>query len=411
VLNSRPRIGFAALWQSARPSTWSHIPHNLLTGMLEADPAVIDLDLELRGLSRFAVRAMGARISKRRPVTLWRSVALTDWLVDQRLEVAADVAGIDVVFQIADLWHTDRPYVTYRDEYWGQIEQLHEEFGDMSVLGHPGFNPRHLRKRAQREDSLLRDAGAVVAFSEWAAAYLRDDLRLDPARIHVVPPGANVLQVDGLDEILDARVVRPHRRLLFVGVDFVRKGGPALLDAFEIVRSRRPDTTLTVAGPQKWPMAGPPGPGVEFVGRLSISETTAAFAEHDLFVMPSVFEPFGIAYVEAQANGLPCIGPARFAVPEIVKDGQTGRLVGSRDPEELAEAILAALDDDDLYRSTVEAVPSVRRRFRWDRAGRQAVEICRSVVACHSDTPDTTESPDGDAATTQLSEMRKTHDQ
>ncbi len=380
MLSPQPRIGFAALWQSERPSTWSHIPHNLLTGMREYDETVVDLDLELRGLSKFAVRAMGARISKRRPVTLWRSIALTDRLVDQRLEEAATAAQTDVVFQIADLWDTDRPHVIYRDEYWGQIEQLHDEIGDMSMLGHPGFNPRHLRKRTKRENSLLRDAGAVVAFSAWAAAYLRDDLRLEPHRIHVVPPGANVLQSDGLDRVIDARLVRPHRRLLFVGVDFARKGGTDLLEAFEIVRSRRPETTLTIAGPRKWPLAEGPGAGVDFVGRLSLSQTIDAFASHDLFVMPSLFEPFGIAYVEALANGLPCIGPNRFAVPEIVNDGHTGRLVGSRDPEELSEAILATLDDDDLYRSTADAVALCQRQYRWDRAGRQMVDICRSVA-------------------------------
>jgi glycosyltransferase involved in cell wall biosynthesis len=384
-MSPQPRIGFAALWQSPRPSTWSYIPQNLLAGMREYDPTVVDLDLELRGVSKFAVRAMGARLSKRRLVTLWRSIGLTDRLVDQRLEVAASAAQTDVVFQIADLWHTDRRYVTYRDEYWGQIEQLYDEVGDMSLLGHPGFHPRHLRKRMQRENSLLRDAGAVVAFSAWAAAYLRDDLGLDADCIHVVPPGANVMQSDGLDEVIDARLERPHRRLLFVGVDFVRKGGPALLEAFAIVRSHRPETTLTIAGPDAWPAADGPGAGVDFVGRLSISQTIAAFASHDLFVMPSVFEPFGIAYVEAQANGLPCIGPKRFAVPEIISDGQTGRLVGSRDPEELAAAIISTLDDDGLYRSTAKAVALCQQRYRWDRAGRQMVEICRSVAPNRSD--------------------------
>lgn len=407
MTSTQPRIGFAALWQSPRPSTWSYIPHNLLAGMREYDPTVVDLDLELQGVSKFAVRAVGARLNKRRPVTLWRSIGLTDRLVDQRLEVAAGAAQTDVVFQIADLWHTDRRYVTYRDEYWGQIEQLYDEVGDMSLLGHPGFHPRHLRKRKQRENSLLRDAGAVVAFSAWAAAYLLDDLQLEPHRIHVVPPGVNVMQSDGLDEVVDARLARPHRRLLFVGVDFVRKGGPTLLEAFQIVRSRRPDTTLTIAGPQTWPTADGPGEGVDFVGRLSISQTVAAFASHDLFVMPSVFEPFGIAYVEAQANGLPCIGPNRFAVPEIVNDGQTGRLVGSRDPEELAEAIIASLDDDDLYRSTAAAVALCQRRYRWDRAGRQMVEICRSVAAGRSDDPVAPRAEHGRDRMNPLSELRE----
>jgi glycosyltransferase involved in cell wall biosynthesis len=250
----------------------------------------------------------------------------------------------------------------------------------MATLGHPGMSARRLRDRRRREDDLLRGAAAIATLSRWSAGYLVDDLGLDPARVHVVPPAANALAADrGPGPADPSRQPRPHR-LLFVGRDFGRKGGRLLLDAFAVVRARRPEVTLTVIGPDRWPLDGTPPPGVEFLGRQPASRTATAFATHDLFVMPTVFEPYGIVYVEAIAAGLPCVAPAAWAIEEIVDDGRTGRLVAGRDAEHWAGEIAAALDDEALYASTAAEAPHVRAHFRWDRVAHQMVEICTRAV-------------------------------
>lgn len=63
------------------------------------------------------------------------------------------------------------------------------------------------------------------------------------------------------------------------------------------------------------------------------------------FVMPSVFEPFGVVFVEAMHYGLACIGADTCAMPEIIEDGVSGMLVKVGDVEELASAMMELAGD------------------------------------------------------------------
>jgi glycosyltransferase involved in cell wall biosynthesis len=365
------RVGFAALWDRPRAATWSHVPLNLLTAM-QAHGDVIDLDIELPPPARLAARALGARWNDGRPVTLWRSEGLTDVLVERRVRAAALSADVDVVFEMADLATPEVPFVSYRDVYWGQIEALVERGHAPTILGHPGMSRARLRRRREREDALLRSAAAVVTFSHWSASYLLDELTLPTETVHVLRPGINVT--------VGCAPGGPtgQNRLLFVGRDFERKGGPLLLEAFEIVRRRRPDATLTIAGPSR--LRQPIPDGVDFVGPLSTEAVAEAFTSHDLFVMPSAFEPFGIAFVEALAAGLPCIVPDRCAAPEIISDSVTGRLVGSDRPEDWADAIVDTLGDTNIFENTTRAARAATATYEWCRAGRDAVRICHDAL-------------------------------
>jgi len=82
---------------------------------------------------------------------------------------------------------------------------------------------------------------------------------------------------------------------------------------------------------------------VIFLGeRRDIADCLSAM---DVFVMPSVWETFGIAAVEAMAVGVPVVAYAVGGLTEVVQDGQTGLLVDHRDPNLLADRILEIIDD------------------------------------------------------------------
>ena len=165
-----------------------------------------------------------------------------------------------------------------------------------------------------------------AASSEWAAAGL-ERMGVHPDRIRVLPPGID----------LDAWQPAPRHagkiiRLLFVGADFERKGGPMLLEA---VRSRSDRYELDIVThaeipPAAWYRVHRAGPNSELLRRL--------YAEADVFVLPTRAECFGVAAIEAMASGLPVVMGDVGATREIIDDGVTGFVIPPR-ADELARVL------------------------------------------------------------------------
>ncbi len=193
-----------------------------------------------------------------------------------------------------------------------------------------------------REAALYRGASTLACLSENVARSLVRDYGVDRGRIAVVGGGANVFP-DAAPRRDDGKTV------VFVGKDFARKGGPILLDAFARLRRRTPKARLLVAGPPAPERRRIP-PGVFFLGRVSFAELPALFSQSTVFALPTLREPFGIAFLDAMACGLPCVGTRIEAVPEIVREGETGLLVPPGDPVPLALALERLLGDPPLAR-------------------------------------------------------------
>lgn len=210
-----------------------------------------------------------------------------------------------------------------------------------------------------REGALYRGAAAVACFSENVARSMIRDYGVDPARVEVVGAGANVFpeQAPRRDD---------GRTIVFAGVDFARKGGRVLLEAFARVRRAFPKARLLVAGPPV-PRAAPTG--VAFLGFVPTDELPALLAQATLFALPTLAEPFGIAYLDAMACGVPCVGTRIEAVPEIVRDGVTGLLVPPGDPAALAGAL------ERLLRDPAEARAMGARGRAWVSAGALWVHV------------------------------------
>ena len=91
-----------------------------------------------------------------------------------------------------------------------------------------------------------------------------------------------------------------------------------------------------------------------------------------MFVLPSLYEPFGMVLLEAMAHGLPCIGTKVGAMPEIIADGETGLLVPPVDASALADALERLLTNHDVRRRMGLAGRSrLEEQFTWNRTVRR----------------------------------------
>jgi len=225
----------------------------------------------------------------------------------------------------------------------------------------------------RREAATYRGAAALATFSEHAARSVVRDYGADPSRVHVVGAGANALPLEVVHSD-DGETV------LFIGRDFARKGGPVLLDAFARLRRVRPRARLLVAGPSR-PLGLPEG-AVQ-LGPVPLERVPSLFAQATVFALPTLHEPFGIAFLDAMACAVACVGTRVEAVPEIVEDGRTGTLVPPGDPVALAEALRALLGDRDRARAMgAWGRERVLSRFTWARvAARLGPVLARAARA------------------------------
>jgi glycosyltransferase involved in cell wall biosynthesis len=215
----------------------------------------------------------------------------------------------------------------------------------------------------------------ILPRSEWLGRSFIEDFGSHPDKVVAVGAGLNLQTIP---EVPERDFATP--RLLFVGKDFKRKGGEQLLAAFARLRQRRPDAELWIVGPEDPPTTLP---GVRSFGRINRDTPTGdgellrLYREATVFVMPSIFEPWGSVFLEAMACALPCIGSDCCAMPEIVLQGATGYLAAPGSVDSL-DAVLASVVDDPLRARAMGRAG--RRRvldhFTWDHvAGRIVAAI------------------------------------
>jgi glycosyltransferase involved in cell wall biosynthesis len=117
---------------------------------------------------------------------------------------------------------------------------------------------------------------------------------------------------------------------------------------------------------------------IRFLGFVPDEDLPALYSGSSLFVLPSLYEGFGLPLAEAMACGVPVIASNTSSIPEVV--GDAGLLVPPTEPEAFAEAIRRVRSDEGLRRAMVEKGLMQAAGFRWDTAARQTLECMRNVV-------------------------------
>jgi glycosyltransferase involved in cell wall biosynthesis len=180
-----------------------------------------------------------------------------------------------------------------------------------------------------------------------------------------------------------------HPTLVTVGHLAARKRHGDVISALALLRDRHPQLRYVIVGdgPERERLgylAASLGVAdrVQFRGQLRNAEALAVARSAALFVMPSVDEAFGVAYIEAMAGGVPAIGCRGEDGPEEIAGAGGGiELVPARDVRALADRIDALLCDraalvalGHIARETVE------REFTWERCGAQTLTAYEHVL-------------------------------
>jgi glycosyltransferase involved in cell wall biosynthesis len=183
-------------------------------------------------------------------------------------------------------------------------------------------------------------AAALVTWSRLAADSLTADYGVPASRVHVIPPGVDLERFQPGDD-----PPGPLVRILFVGGDFARKGGPDLLAALQTL----PDAELDViTGGDVGPIPPEVRCRVHRGLRPGDPELLALYRRADIFALPSRGDCLPQVLAEAAACRLPLVATAVGAIPEVVRDGVNGFLVPPAAPADLRLALRRLIESPEL---------------------------------------------------------------
>ncbi len=270
--------------------------------------------------------------------------------------------------------------------YWSD-----SNFGCM-LGAYPYFqalNPFVIRRGHAYERRALKRADLVIYACDWARDAAIQLYGADPAKVKVIPFGANI-RCDRTSADVDQLIAaRPKDRcnLLFLGKVWSRKGGDiALAVAKELNQSGLP-TTLTLIGSE------PPKEIVlpSFVRKTGfinksdpagLKQFNYLIAESHFLILPSRAEAFGIVFCEAASFGVPSLATRVGGIPTAVRDGANGRTFPlAAPPSEYAAFVRELFGNYAAYEALARsAFREFETRLNWGVSGSEAMRSLRAAV-------------------------------
>jgi glycosyltransferase involved in cell wall biosynthesis len=283
----------------------------------------------------------------------------------EKLIPAADIVEIHSLY----LYHT---WKASRLALHNCVPYIIRPHGGLNIRDHQHHFVRKKMYELLIENRTLQFAAGLHCTSASETMQLPAKVR---ARAFTIPHGVDgkILTLPRLDE-------RPiSGAILFLGRITPKKGLDVLLLALSELLSRGISFRLTVAGAGKKPyeqemiaLANDLGlsENVDFIGHVGPEVRSTLLTNHDVFVLPSRDENFGIAVAEALAAGLPVIVTREVAIAEYI-DGTTAGLVVDRHPQSIARGIQILLSDESARAERRRSAAEVaRRHFSWETAAR-----------------------------------------
>ncbi|MCK4592758.1 glycosyltransferase family 4 protein [Candidatus Parcubacteria bacterium] len=240
-------------------------------------------------------------------------------------------------------------------------------------------------------------ADAIIAPSEATKKDIIKFYNINENKIKVVYHGVNQnfsedkkesdSEASESDSFLSLDSNNPY--ILFVGQIQPRKNLIRLIEAFETIKSRRNEKSsslkLIIAGGKGW-MADKTyekakkskfSEDIIFLGKVSGEDLVKLYQNALMFVLPSLYEGFGLPVLEAMSYGVPCIVSDNSSLSEIVDDHAL--LVNAKSSDDIAQKINMFLNNDFLRKDFAQRSLKNIKEFSWDKSAKETLEVFESV--------------------------------
>jgi alpha-maltose-1-phosphate synthase len=257
--------------------------------------------------------------------------------------------------------------------YWREARRYQQEEAEL----HPEWKPTlgailDSEEKQARKDAELALADVVIVPSTFS----KNSLKQAPAfkaSVQVVPYG-----LPGVNRAPD-EIRRGELRVLFVGALSQAKGLKYLLDAAVKLERR---ISLTLVGKRVSSLI-PTQAMLErhrWIPSLAYDELLREMSRHDVLVLPSLHEGFGLVLGEAMAQGLVVIATAHSAAPDLIDDGVDGFIIPIRSADAIAEKLELLLREPARLREMKQGALRKAEAHSWETYRRALVRLAREVV-------------------------------
>jgi glycosyltransferase involved in cell wall biosynthesis len=383
-MNGKLKIGFVSLEDPNDVTAWSGTPYHLLSALKRQDLSIevlspLKQDFRYPLLPfKIAARLAGKDVEFSRFRLALRSYSkqLKEKLLRQPVDVILSTSSIPITMLECPV-----PIVFTTDAIFHMIPGYYGGVWNRLTKG-------SIRRGRQQEEAALERCTVGAYASNWAAEGARK--LTEPSKIRVVPFGASV-SVDHdrriVQQWIDERLSRMSTvcHLLFIGVDWVRKGGDVAVEAARLLNEMGVNTKLTIVGGQ------PEGRVPEFVESLGYVSKQSAEGREQLrelyrsatfFILPTRAESAGIVFCEASAFGVPSLTLRTGGVEDYVRDGINGICLPYESKAEcFAKSIMEIIRDKDRYSALcLGAFSEYQNRLNWDTTASLLVDLCREAL-------------------------------
>lgn len=307
------------------------------------------------------------------------------WSREYARKIQSKLLGSDIAIapdiNLLSYLECDRPPVLWVDTLYAGLIDFYPDYTNLC--------PETRQNLTTLDRLALTNCQLAIFSSDWAAKPALETYKIDPAKVKVIPSGANIQcnRTVGDIEAIVARKPSNKCKLLFLGVDWYRKGGDTILAIAKELNKAGLPVELTVVGCH--PIVGEPLP--DFVVTPGfISKSTPAgvekinqlIKESHFLIMLSKAETYGNVFCEANSFGVPCIGSSVGGIPTIIKDGLNGK-VFPLDAEigQYCKYIADSFSNySDYHQLALSSFNQYQTRLNWSVAGKTAKSLLMKLI-------------------------------
>lgn len=287
--------------------------------------------------------------------------------------IFAPVASTEIVFL-----NTEIPIVYTADATFALISDYYPDY----------FSSQIVLSRMEGnfiEKSAIQKADLILYPSRWAAQSAIRDYKSDKSKVHIIPFGANI------DEAPSKKIIKGKKKfgnckLLFLGVDWKRKGGEIAFETLLELEKMGFIAELTVCG------CIPPEecvhdrmtviPFLDKNDRIQSKELNELFLKSDFLLLPTRSEAYGVVFCEANAFGLPVITTNTGGVSSVIESGKNGFMLPidatGIDYAELIKEIY--MDDEKYYGLVLSSRETFDEKLNWDSWAKTVCKLINRII-------------------------------